>query len=172
MNFKSPQLPPRRAAATRVARIASVGIGYFALLPFPAASEQAPSAKPPERSSTEQVPIEVFEAPTIKHLVHPPYPSVEEFRYGEGWVDLSFMVDPTGKPSEIAVTGSTGDKKFEQIAVEAIEHSQQLEGLQRAIAGRNGARHLSKDLFGVALRALLGVGAQDGRIRRGDANLA
>jgi TonB family protein len=41
----------------------------------------------------------------------------------EGWVELGFMVDPGGKPFEITVVRSTGDKTFDMTAMKAIERS-------------------------------------------------
>ncbi len=41
----------------------------------------------------------------------------------EGWVQLGFMVDTSGKPFEITVVRSTGDKTFDTMAVNAVEHS-------------------------------------------------
>lgn len=44
--------------------------------------------------------------------------------YGnEGWVVLNFMVDAKGKPFEVTVTQSTGNKYFEQGAISAIQES-------------------------------------------------
>lgn len=41
----------------------------------------------------------------------------------EGWVYLAFMVGKDGKPAEIAVMDSTGNAKYEQVAVRALERS-------------------------------------------------
>lgn len=41
----------------------------------------------------------------------------------EGWVVLDFMVDPKGKPFEVAVARSTGNRDFEKAAVDSIERS-------------------------------------------------
>lgn len=42
--------------------------------------------------------------------------------YG-GWVQLGFMVDPKGKPFEITIIRSTGNKTFDKVAMESIERS-------------------------------------------------
>jgi hypothetical protein len=41
----------------------------------------------------------------------------------EGWVELGFMVDTSGKPFEITVLRSTGDGTFDAIGVQALEQS-------------------------------------------------
>ena len=41
----------------------------------------------------------------------------------EGWVQPAFMVDPAGKPFEVTVTRSHGDRTFEKAATRAIERS-------------------------------------------------
>ena len=41
----------------------------------------------------------------------------------EGWVEFSFMVDPNGKPFEVTVAQSSGNKRFEEVATQALEHS-------------------------------------------------
>ncbi len=48
------------------------------------------------------------------------YPLNEIQTNGEGWVNLSMMVDSKGKPYEIAVTESTGNKVFERAAIAAV----------------------------------------------------
>lgn len=70
-----------------------------------------------------QVPIEVFQEPRAKHFVQPAYPIDKALSLGEGWVHLGFMVSPAGKPYEITVVDSTGDKTFEQLAIAAVEQS-------------------------------------------------
>jgi TonB family protein len=41
----------------------------------------------------------------------------------EGWVTLGLMVDANGKPFEVTIIRSTGDKIFERTAKRAVEHS-------------------------------------------------
>ncbi len=93
-------------------------LGVFLCAQSPA---QAPPAKQPIASSTEQVPIEVFQGPRDEHPVALPYPFDESNDNEEGSVTLSFMVDPSGKASEIAIMESTGNKDFEKSAVSAVE---------------------------------------------------
>jgi TonB family protein len=72
--------------------------------------------------AAERVPIETFEAPKLKHSTSD-YPLSERREGGEGWVDLSFMVDPTGKAFEISVMDSSGEKDLEKAAVSSIAKS-------------------------------------------------
>jgi TonB family protein len=80
----------------------------------------------------EQIPIEVFQAPRPKHISVPSCDGLIATHSGacgalqegtEGWVELGFMVDPQGKPFEITVIRSTGNKLFEQTALKAMEQS-------------------------------------------------
>src|SRR5439155_19408386 len=41
----------------------------------------------------------------------------------EGWVELAFMVDTSGKPFEVTVIRSTGNPTFEKVAMKSMEHS-------------------------------------------------
>jgi len=70
-----------------------------------------------------QVPLEQFQEPRVKYIDRYHYPSAEIEREGEGWVNLGFMVDAKGKPFEITVVGSTGNKDFEKAAIRALQHS-------------------------------------------------
>ncbi len=40
-----------------------------------------------------------------------------------GWADVNFMVDPNGKPFEITITRSTGNKALDDMARKAVEQS-------------------------------------------------
>jgi TonB family protein len=53
----------------------------------------------------------------------PEYPLHESYSGREGWVVVSTMVDPYGKPFEVGVDRSSGNKLFEKLAVEAMEHA-------------------------------------------------
>jgi TonB family protein len=75
------------------------------------------------KASQGQTPIEVFSSPRPKSIDQPAFPENEGFHRREGWVQLGFMVDPTGKPFEVTVIRSTGNKTFEKVATEAIERS-------------------------------------------------
>jgi len=84
---------------------------------------QEPAATAPGTPDQAAVPIELYQAPKSKKLVTPEYPSREQYRGSEGWVNLSFMVDPKGKPFEISVSDSTGNRTFEKLALDALAHS-------------------------------------------------
>lgn len=109
-----------RDRATRIGGVTLLACGMLFsnhALPQTTASEADNSAEP-------KVPVELLQGPVLKHSDPARYyPDDEIRRYGEGWVKLGFMVDPKGKPFEITVLDSTGDKVFEQAAVATLEHS-------------------------------------------------
>jgi TonB family protein len=83
---------------------------------------------------TQQIPIEVFQAPHPKSLASPNCDiqgrlgdrsgACQALLEGtEGWVELGFMVDPQGKPFEVTVIRSTGNKSFDETATKEIEQS-------------------------------------------------
>lgn len=86
------------------------------------AQAQTPPTVSPE---PEPVPatrsIEVFNGPRQKLLEPPPYPQGERAMGRDGWVNLNFMIDPHGKPYEIMVIDSTGNKGLEKAAIKAAE---------------------------------------------------
>jgi TonB family protein len=75
----------------------------------------------PAAQADASVPVEVFKAPQRKRVDPPAFPSAERQEGRDGWVNLNFMIDPQGKPYEIMVTDSTGNKALEKAAVEAAE---------------------------------------------------
>lgn len=87
--------------------------------PRPSVSVHAKSSA----SGGQQTPLEVFQGPRPAHLVLPAYPYEEIRTRGEGWVRLGFMVDTHGKPFEITVVDSAGNKDFEKAAVGALRRS-------------------------------------------------
>jgi TonB family protein len=87
---------------------------------------------PPDKPAS----IEVYKAPQPINIEIPPCDGNGTLMGGstsaacrelvggtEGWVELAFMVDPAGKPFEVTVTRSTGDRNFEKAATRAIERS-------------------------------------------------
>lgn len=87
---------------------------------------EPPAAAPPVSQSpspSTRIPVELFTSPKPKHIDAPEFPPDQLSDYNEGWVKLSFMVDPSGKPFEVTVAQSSGNKRFEQIATRALEHS-------------------------------------------------
>ncbi len=84
---------------------------------------QTPPAQQANVSSVEEIPTEVFRAAHAIYHAPPPYPSDEGLNHEEGWVILSLMVEPSGKPSDMTVTASTGNKHFENAAMRTAEET-------------------------------------------------
>ena len=92
-----------------------------------------------QAGSAEQVSVETFKAPRPKSIARPDcerpftasrlksgvdYRACDALLGGaEGWVELGFMVDRSGKPFEITIIRSTGNKMFEKVATRAVERS-------------------------------------------------
>lgn len=85
-------------------------------------SRAAESASAPI-PATNAVAVDVFKAPTIKNWAGAQYPESERSQGNEGWVRLSMMIDPEGKPYEISVVDSLGGAAFEKIAIAAAKRS-------------------------------------------------
>jgi TonB family protein len=77
----------------------------------------------------ETIPTEVLVAPQLSQQPRIGYPEEEIRQNGEGWVNLGLMVDATGKPFEVTVTASSGNKVFERQAIEAVERARFKPGL-------------------------------------------
>jgi Gram-negative bacterial TonB protein C-terminal len=77
------------------------------------------SASPQVSAFTQDhVPVEVYKGPRVK--------DGNGYDYGggiEGWVEFSLMVDPSGKPFEVTIVRSTGNKFIEDLATKRIEHA-------------------------------------------------
>ena len=78
-------------------------------------------AAPTAPSTDPAVPIEVVNDASIIPAKMAPVGEAPNGR--EGRVQLAFMVDSHGKPFEVAVMRSTGDKVLEEMATHTIEHS-------------------------------------------------
>ncbi|HWG31731.1 MAG TPA: TonB family protein [Steroidobacteraceae bacterium] len=88
----------------------------------PPAAAQADTSLP--------IPLEVYEPPHSKHLTAPNCDSHVGFSESdacrallegfEGWTELNFMVDPSGKPFEVSMTHSSGRKEFDALAVKSL----------------------------------------------------
>jgi TonB family protein len=109
-----------RILSSRIAHVALVILG---ILVCDSALSQASIDATPAVSAGEHAPVEVFQGPLWKHIDIPLYPFEEVRRDGEGWVKLGFMVDTAGKPFEITVLDSTGNKDFERAAIGALRFS-------------------------------------------------
>jgi TonB family protein len=99
-----------------------------------APADQAAQPGNSEPGTSEPIPIEVFQSPHPKRIgrpdcdgpsgAHDDSPACGALRHGtEGWGELGFMVDPQGKPFEITVIRSTGNKVFDDVATRAIAQS-------------------------------------------------
>jgi TonB family protein len=96
-----------------------------------AQSQPGPPVSSAAASSGSSLELYVAPRPTVIHSANCKSPNrgldasacaeLEHFR--EGWVELNFMVDSAGKPFEVTVSHSTGNKVFDADAVEAIAGS-------------------------------------------------
>ncbi|MGB6449135.1 MAG: TonB family protein [Steroidobacteraceae bacterium] len=94
---------------------------------------QSPPEHSPEASTGEKIPGDVFQAPQLKRGTfqidmggNDPNPLLRNDRneslaaIPEGWVTLSMMVDPRGKPFEVAVIDSSGNKALNDAVVDGV----------------------------------------------------
>ena len=74
--------------------------------------------------TTAPVNVQVFKGPkVIESTVHLNYPERARDHDEEGWVQLNFMVDPSGKAYEPTIVESTGNPLFEREALRALASS-------------------------------------------------
>lgn len=93
---------------------------------FPTVAQTAGEKSEVEHLAAEEAPelaVEVFRAPRGKDVRTPQYPRIRQEQGREGWVNVSMMIDPAGKPYEVVVSDSSGDPAFDKAAVKAIERS-------------------------------------------------
>jgi TonB family protein len=116
---------------SRVARLCLLLLA-LAMLSTGWAQEQPGSNFKSRGLSEDQIPVEVFTSPRPKKIhraicetwKNPERKACDALREGfGGWVQLGFMVDPSGKPFEVTVIRSTGNKTFDRVATESIERS-------------------------------------------------
>ena len=69
------------------------------------------------------VQLEVYTGPKRLTFVQPHYPMAAQRSGDEGWVQLQLMVDPQGKPYEIAVTDAIGHKSLRAAAIQSLRRS-------------------------------------------------
>ena len=85
------------------------------------------STSDPPASATDAAPgavsLEPYSPPRVISKATPQYPWNALHKSREGWVQMHFMVDTSGRPYEIAVTDSVGDRVFQMAAVRALEES-------------------------------------------------
>lgn len=77
-------------------------------------------AQEPGPALSEAIPLEVYREPEIKRNKLPQYPTSEIYQGKDGWVFVNLMVSPEGKPYELTVAESSGNKAFEKSALEAV----------------------------------------------------
>lgn len=88
-----------------------------------AADPESPAGAPPAAAQGSEMQVDAYRGPRAIDLKQPVYPLSRRGSGREGWVQLHFMVDRSGRPYEIAVTDSIGDPAFEESAIRAIERS-------------------------------------------------
>lgn len=93
-----------------------------ALLMTLATGARAAEGAPTPRADGTPVDVEVFKGPKMIKTLIPGYPVAEQQNGNEGWVRVNMMIDPRGKPYEIMVVESTGNRTFEKTAVKAVEN--------------------------------------------------
>ena len=115
----------------RIGRLA-FGLVLLGLVLSPGLTRaQVPVATSGETAQSEKVAVEVFQGPKPKPLSSLDYPP-RLLRDGkEGWVNLNMMVSPQGKPYEVMVMKSSGDREFEVEALRAVKSLQ----FEPALAG-------------------------------------
>src|ERR1700728_492917 len=92
------------------------GPSVLAMLLSTAALGQAAASVPDTSAPGARIQTENLTEPTPRRRFAPTYPVEEMSRNIEGWVQLSMMVDARGKPFEISVEASSGNKAFEKEA--------------------------------------------------------
>ncbi len=80
----------------------------------------AQTAEEPSESN-EAFDVRTFEPPKRVEVKTPRYPRAYLVQGREGWVTMSMMIDPEGKPYDVTVTNSSDDLRFEEAAVKAAE---------------------------------------------------
>ena len=68
---------------------------------------------------TEQVDVSVYSPPVPTKIANPKYPAGTQARGIEGWVQLHFMVDPSGNTHDIEIVDSNGNRSIERAAIKA-----------------------------------------------------
>jgi TonB family protein len=99
------------------------GLAVLAVSLMAGASIGAMATEPPGESRKDEIPIEVVQNPKIvRGPTGNPYPFHEIQGELEGWVVLTLMVDPSGKPHDVMVSDSSGRLAFEKAAVKAVDN--------------------------------------------------
>jgi len=100
--------------------LAGIACAMALLVAVPALPQSASAAKP-DPDSPDRIPLEIYNGPRPKNLDEPDFPMGQ---FGdEGWVRFAMMVDRQGKPFDITIIDSTGNRKFEEVAMRSLERS-------------------------------------------------
>ncbi|MGH9919813.1 MAG: energy transducer TonB [Nitrososphaerales archaeon] len=104
-----------------------------AMLCAPSWAQTAPEHSP-ESSTGGKTPVEVFQEPQLKpgkfHIdlvrdsdsgLQRNYGNATQPLFPEGWVILDMMVDPHGKPFEVAIVDSSGNKVLDNAVVRGLQ---------------------------------------------------
>lgn len=75
----------------------------------------------PQALEENEVKLDLTTGPEVNGWKRALWPLNARYRNHEGWVDLHFMIDTSGKTYEVAVTDSTGDATFETAAIKAAK---------------------------------------------------
>ena len=72
-----------------------------------------------QSANEKQVDVSVYSPPVPTKKVNPKYPARARARGIEGWVQLHYMVDPSGNTYDIEIVDSNGDRSIERAAIKA-----------------------------------------------------
>ena len=109
------------SSQTRSLRLSWMSLfSFFAAFASAAEITQTETVADIQTTVAEREVIETFKPPETLKLKHPKYPKDSQRRGYEGWVYVSMMVDPTGKPYDETVQNSSGDSSFEKAALRAV----------------------------------------------------
>jgi TonB family protein len=97
------------------------GLSALAIVLSCAALGQTPTSAPDASAPGARIQTEELLPPLLMKGPALNYPTEEIRQSGEGWVQVDMMVDHSGKPFEVTVEASSGDKVFEKEAVRAVE---------------------------------------------------
>jgi periplasmic protein TonB len=89
-------------------------------IPVEVPLEEAPPAEQVTTSPAPPAPAEVSNL-SVKNRVEPVYPASSRRAGEEGTVTFRVLVDPNGRPTDIAVSQSSGHARLDQAAMEAIK---------------------------------------------------
>lgn len=102
--------------------VAALSAGVLTVVLCAATWAQAPPQHLPGATTGEKISAQVFKAPQLKKRTLDVLEFLREYPPpNEGWVTLSMMVDVRGKPFEVAVIDSSGDKALNEAVADALQ---------------------------------------------------